>query len=200
VINLNAFIARHPEKVRLTYKTSVLTGLWQLDLTDLENEENLWTVGHYVDGLEDRFAYDITARRSYRHYEGLDGEYVLWMAGGFIFVALPHKGRQEVVLVAPQVCNRTDPLREPIYIWRSSAGLNVLDCGGGLETFAQKKQFEEWVRSRTEQIIRWQEWFVIPGVIRGNEEWLTAVARAVHGLAYPTPEEVFALVDELLYP
>ncbi|MFZ8837624.1 MAG: hypothetical protein ACO2PM_01550 [Pyrobaculum sp.] len=199
VINLNAFIAYRPQRVKMTYKTSQLTGLWQLDLMDLESE-NLWSVGHYVDGLEGRAVYDVTARRIHRHYvvEGFDGEHVLWMTGGFIFVA---PSRQNV-LVAPQVCNRTDPLREPVYIWRDSAGLNVLDCGRGLVTF-QKRQFEDWVKRFEQTIhwqdyIHWQEWFVIPGV-NPNEKWLTAAMRAVRGLAYPTPDEVLKSV-ELLYP
>jgi len=203
VINLNAFIAYRPQRVKMTYKTSQLTGLWQLDLMDLESE-NLWTIGHYVDGLEDRAVAVQTARRLHRHYvaEGFDGaeEDVLWMTGGFIFV-VPHRGTRDV-LVAPQICNRTDPLREPVYIWRDSAGLNVLDCGSGLKTF-QKRQFEQWIKRFEQTIhwqdyIHWQEWYVIPDT-NPNEKWLTAAIRAVRGLAYPTPDEVLTFV-ELLHP
>ncbi len=116
VINLNAFIASGPQKARLIYKISTLTGLWQLDL--LVDEESLWSVGHYIDGFEDvSVEYDVVMKRRWRDYvvEEFNGERrVLWTAGGFIFVAVPHMPNVAV----PQVCNRTDPLKEPIYIWR----------------------------------------------------------------------------------
>jgi hypothetical protein len=205
VINLNAFIATRLERARFVYKTSRLTGLWQLDLLDLEGER-LWTVGHYVNGTEDNVVeYDVTARLHWHGYvieeSGKDLPHVLWTRGGFIFVTLPHEHRKDVIVVAPHVCRRTDPLLEPVYIWRNAEGrYGVLDCGGGLETFT-RKQFEKWVWSmvRENDTIHWPEWYVV-GTVSSNEKWLTVVMQAVCGSAYPTPEEVFTLVDELLHP
>ncbi len=203
VININAFIAERPERVKLTYKMSTLTGLWQLDITYLENKKTL-TIGNYIDGIEDRITkYNVVAKWYWPSYvEEFDGGPVLWTGGGFVVIELPHRGMREVVLVTPQICSRTDPLREPVYIWRSVDYFNVLDCGGGLYMFRTREEFEKWVKNKKsedaihwpEDAIHWQEWYIIPSTTRGNEDWLDALMHAIRGPAYPSAEEVLALI------
>jgi hypothetical protein len=194
VVNLNAFVAASPSRARLVYKTSQLTGSWLLELEDFE-WKNRWTVGHYIDGLEDRrIEYNIVAKRVWRGYVDEDERHhVLWLAGGYIFIALPHRGKEEIVIAAPQVCLATDPLREPVYIWHDwhDAAYRILDCGGWLYSFNAWDEFEAWVKDH--EFIHWMEWYVIPGAV-GNEEWLVAVRRAIRGPPYPTPDEVFELL------
>jgi hypothetical protein len=201
VVNLNAFVAQSPSRARLVYKTS-RTGLWQLDL---ENEGTWWTIGYYIDGMEDReIVYDIVVKKVWRGYvdeelsERHHSPYVLWLAGGYIFIALPHRGKEEIVIVAPQVCLATDPLREPVYIWHDTA-YRILDCGGWLYSFKAWEEFEAWIKTRVNhEFIHWMEWYVIPGAV-GNEEWLTSIRRAIRGPPYPTADEVFELTRLLIH-
>jgi len=201
VVNLNAFVAASPARARLVYKTSSHTGLWQLDLVDLENGGTWWTVGHYIDGIEDRrIEYNIVVKRVWRGYVDEDerhhSPYVLWLAGGYIFIALPHRGKEEIVIAAPQVCLATDPLREPVYIWRDTE-YRILDCGGWLYSFKTWEEFEAWIKTRVNhEFIHWMEWYIIPGAV-GNEEWLAAVRRAIRGPPYPTADEVLELTRVL---
>ncbi len=209
VVGLNAFIAMRPNKARLVYFTSKLTGLWQLDLI---SKKISLTIGHYIDGLEDRSVeYDIALQRIFDGYvdEELDKKlhyppYVLWLRGGLIFITLPHEPNAEIVITAPQVCERADPLREPVYIWRDSAGrFNILSCVEGFYVFQTREEFEDWVKSaadheKTVPTMRWANWFVVPGTVGGNEEWSTVVRQAVRGNFVPTPDDVIELVRKLL--
>lgn len=91
---------------------------------------------------------------------------------------MPHRHREEILIVGPQVCNRTDPLRESVYIWRD-ASYNVLDCGGWLYSFKTKEEFEVWIKARVnhETFIHWMEWYVIPV----SKELLTSIRQAIRG-------------------
>ncbi len=206
VVGLNAFIATHLARARLVYITSKLTGLWQLDLI---SKKNRWTIGHYIDGLEDRsIEYDIALQKVLDGYvdEELDKKlhyppYVLWLRGGLIFITLPHEPDAEIVITAPQVCERADPLREPVYIWRDSASrFNILSCVEGFYVFQTREEFENWVRSAADYektkvpTMRWANWFVVPGTVSGGDEWPAVVRRAVRGNFIPTPDDVIELV------
>ena len=201
VVNLNAFVAASPARARLVYKTSRHTGLWQLELEDFE-WKNRWTVGHYIDGLEDvAVEHDIKLKRVWRGYVDEDerhhSPYVLWLGGGYIFIALPHRGKEEIIIAAPQVCLATDPLREPVYIWRDTS-YNVLDCGGWLYSFKTREEFEAWIKTRVNHetsFIHWMEWYVIPHV---DMEWLTSIRRAIRGPPNPTADEVLELTRSVL--
>ncbi len=203
VAKLNAFIAKSPQWVELTYKTSRLAGLWQLDLEDSENWRNRWTIGYYIDGVGDKsIEYSLAIKKARYGYvdEEADGlPYVIWLRGGFIFITLPHEHKEEVIITAPQVCNRTDPHREPVYIWRYIY-FSVLDCGAGLEVFETREEFENWIKARAdeEQIIHWFDWYVIPGAVTGDEEWSATVRQAIRGRPYPGADEVIELVRKLL--
>jgi len=210
VVYMNAFMAKRPDRARLAFKTSRLVGLWQMDLEDLESEGvNRWIIGYYIDGYEDRsIEYDIALKRSWGGYvdEELDEKlhyppYVIQRRVGVILVTLPHEHKEEVVIEAPQVCGRTNPLYESVLIWRNIVGyFNVLDCGAGLFSFRTRDEFEDWVTASvcTEDherpLIHWPDWFVIPGIVSGDEEWSSVVKRAVRGKYYPSPEDVITLV------
>ena len=212
VAELNAFIAARPSRARLIFKTSRLAGLWQLDLVAGKKS---WVVGYYIDGFEDRSVEcDVAIKRVLGIDSYVDEEldeklqyppYVLWLRGGLIFVTLPHERNADVVIVAPQVCGRTDRLREPVYIWRDEVGyLYVLDCVEGINAFRTWKEFEDWTYRYSEEAeaptINWAHWYVIPGVVSDGVEWPAAVMRAVHGNFIPTPDDVIELTRKLLYP
>jgi len=206
VASINAFIARRPDRARLIYEVVRSSGLWRLTLVDLDEERELYAVGYFIDGAEDReVVYDFIIKRVWGGYvhEELDEKlhyppYVLQKSGGLILVTLPHVYKEAIIIDAPQVCWRTDPLHESVYIWRDST-YNVLDCGAGLFSFKTMEEFEKWIRERvcTEDherpLIHWPDWFVIPGA-SGDEEWSAAVRRAVRGRHYPSPEDVITLV------
>jgi len=186
VIGINAFIATTNE-ARLVYKVSKLTGLWQLDLI----AEEKWTIGHYVDGLEDRsIEYDVFVKRHRHGYVVTD--YVVRWQNGFIFVTLPNERQKEVVIVAPQICGRHDPLQEPIYIWRDTSGqYYVLDCANKLYKFKTLSDLENWIKKEMPQ----REWYVIPG-ISGKEEWNTVIRKA-KSYYRPSPDEVVEIIRRL---
>jgi hypothetical protein len=213
VVKLNAFIATQPRRAHLTYKTSRLAGLWQLDLVDPENEKNQWMVGYYIDGMEDReIIYDIAVKLSGDSYvdEELDEKlhytpYVVQWGGGVILITLPHEYRKEVLITAPQICDRAEhPLWEPVYIWRDTVGyFNVLDCGAGLDAFKTWEEFKAWVEARVctdheRSLIHWPVWYVIPGAVSDAEDWSDAVRRAVRGRYNPTPDDVIEHVQKYL--
>jgi hypothetical protein len=213
VANLNAFVAFKPQRAKLVYKTSKSGGLWQLDLVDLENGKNLWTVGHYVDGLEDRrVEYDVFVKRRWHGYVDVvyaDDDcmqYAVRWQSGFIFVMLPNEHKEEVVIAAPQVCGRhVDPLQEPVYIWRSTSGrYHVLKCANKLYEFETLSDLENWIRTKAgiendkkELRVLWREWYVIPGKLSGEEEWSTAVRKAKMGDYKPNPDEVVEIIRRL---
>ncbi len=213
VVNLNAFVAFRPERVKLIYKISESAGLWQLELVDSENEKNLWTVGHYVDGLEDRSVeYDVFVKRYWRGY--VDAvysddhclRYVVRWQSGYIFVMLPNEHEERVVITAPQVCGRgNDPLQEPVYIWRNTLGrYYVLDCSNKLYEFEALNDLVNWIR--TKQTIEddnkklrvlWREWYLIPGRLSGEEKWNFVIRKAKMGIYKPNLDEVVELVRRL---
>ena len=210
VVNLNAFIAEYPARARLVYKTSKLTGLWQLDLIAGEKS---WTIGHYVDGLEDRSVeYDVLVKRRWRGYVDVvyaDDDcmrYVVRWQSGFVFVMLPDEHKEEVVITAPQVCGRhVDPLQEPVYIWRNTSGrYYVLNCANKLYEFETLNDLENWIRTKEsieddkkELRVLWREWYVIPGKLSGKEEWSAAVRKAKMGYYRPNPDEVVEIIRRL---
>lgn len=213
VVSLNAFIASKPQMAKLVYKTSKSTGLWQLDLADLKNEKNLWTVGHYVDGLEDRSVeYDVAVKRRWRGYVDVvyaDDDclrYVVRWQSGFVFVMLPNEHKEEVAITAPQVCGRhVAPLQEPVYIWRDAPGrYYVLSCGNRLYEFETFNDLENWIRTkksieddRKKLKLLWSEWYVIPGKISGEEEWSTIIRKAKLGDYEPDPDEAIETIRRL---
>jgi hypothetical protein len=205
VVGLNAFVAARPERARTVFKASGLTGLWQLDLV---SGRDLWSVGHYVEGLEDAAVeHDVGMRLSWGGYvvEGPDGwpRCVLWLEDGLINVALPHE--YDVAITAPQVCGNGNPLFEPVYIWRDAEGrYRVLECAGGLYGFGTIRELEEWVRGAScperheRPTIHWTEWYVIRGTVGNNEDWDAAIRRAEPGRYNPSPNEVIELTRKLL--
>jgi hypothetical protein len=212
VVNINAFIAARPGRARVTYKTSRLAGLWQLDLEDLEDGER-WAVGYYIDGFEDKTVeYDVYIKLDWGGY--VDEElgrrlgrtpYVIWPRGGLIFVALPHEHEADVVFTAPRVCGHGDILSEPVFIWRDIVGrFRVLECASGLYKFEALDELEGWLneQKRAEEhghdVIYWLEWYVIPGTISGEDEWSSALMRAVLGKRNPSPNDVVELVRKHL--
>jgi hypothetical protein len=201
VVNLNAFIAKSPQEAGLTYKTSRLAGLWQLDLE--EDWKNRWTIGYHIDGVGDvTIKYSLAIKKA--RYGYVDGEsdelrppYVIWLRGGLIIITLPNESDADIVMVAPQVCNR-NPHRESVYIWRYIY-FSVLDCNTGLEVLETEEEFENWIKAKAEeQIIHWFDWYVIPGAVDSEEEWAAVVRQAIRGRPYPTPDEVIELVHKLL--
>jgi hypothetical protein len=210
VVGINAFVARRPDRARLMYEVVQTSGLWRLTFVDLEGEERtLYTVGHYIDGAEDReVVYDFVIKRVWGGYvhEELDEKlhyppYVVQKAGGFILVTLPYEYKEELVIEAPHVCWRTDPLHESVYIWRGSTySVNVLDCGSDLYRFKTVEEFERWVRGKVcpeeRELIHWVDWYVLPNV-REDESWSSVIRRAVRGRYYPSPDDVIALVHKL---
>ena len=205
VTKLNAFIAKNPKFVQLTYKTSNLVKLWQLDLEDLDNWKNRWTVGHHIDGYGDAsIKYSLAIKKVRYGYADEESDelhhtpHVIWLRGGLIFIALPHELDADIVITAPQVCNRADPHREPVYIWRYIY-FDVLDCGTGHKTFTTREEFENWIKAKAEeQIIHWFDWHIIPGAVDGDEEWHAAVRQAIRGRPYPRADEVIELTRKLL--
>jgi hypothetical protein len=204
VAKLNAFIATGPKWAELTYKTSNLVKLWQLDLEDVDNWRNRWTVGYHIDGYGDAsIKYSLTIKKVQHGYVDAESDklhhtpYVIWSRGGLIFITLPNESDADIVITAPQVCNR-NPHREPVYIWRYIY-FSVLDCNTGLEVLETEEEFENWIKAKAdEQIIHWVEWYVIPGAVEGEEEWHAVIRQAVRGRPYPTPDEVIELVRKLL--
>jgi hypothetical protein len=212
VANINAFVAFRPQRAKLVYKTSKSTGLWQLDLMDLENGKN-WTIGHYVDGLEDRSVeYDVVVKRRWRGYADLlyaDDDclqYVVRWQSGYIFVMLPNEQKEQVAVVAPQVCGRhSTPLQEPVYIWRDVSGYYVLDCVNNLYVFETLSELENWIRTkRTIEDVEdkklkviWREWYVIPGRLNGREEWWAVVKKAKMFDYKPNPDEAVEIIRRL---
>jgi len=214
VVGLNAFVAWNPERAKLIYKTSKSTGLWQLDLMDLGNKQNLWTVGHYIDGLEDRTVeYDVAAKRRLLGYVDLAYanddclRYVMRWQSGFVYVMLPNEHEEEVVITAPHVCRREiySAVWEPIYIWRGASGkYYVLDCGNKLREFETFSELENWVKTKETMEdddkklrVLWREWYVIPGRISGEEEWSAVIRKAKLGEFKPNPEEAVELIRRL---
>ena len=213
VVSLNAFIAFRPERARLVYKTSKSAGLWQLDLVDLANEKNLWTVGHYVDGLEDRLVeYDVAVKRRWRGYVDLVHanddclRYVVRLQSGYVFVTLPNEHKEEIVITVPQICGRhVDPLQEPVYIWRDASGqYYVLSCAHRPYEFKAFSDLENWIRTKKSMEddnkklrVLWREWYVIPGKISGEEEWSAAVRKAKMGDYKPDPDEAIEIIRRL---
>ena len=198
VVSLNAFIATTNE-AHLVYKVSKLSGLWQLDLIA---EEKSWSIGHYVDGLEDRSVeYDVFVKRYWHGYVDVayaddDHLYVVRWQNGFIFVTLPNERQKEVVIVAPQVCGRhVDPLQEPVYIWRDASGrYYVLDCANKLYEFETLDDLENWIKK---ELRMRREWYVIPGKLSSKEEWNTVVRKAKMGDHRPNPDEVVEIIRRL---
>jgi len=214
VVTLNAFIAFRLERAKLIYKTSKSMGLWQLELVDSENEKNLWTVGHYVDGLEDRSVeYDVFVRQHLRGY--VDAvysddhclRYVVRLQSGYIFVMLPNEYEERVVITAPQVCGRASvPLQESVYIWRDASGrYYVLNCANKLHVFEALDDLENWIKTKVtiedkdskKLRVFWREWYLIPGRLSGEEKWSDAVKKAKVGDYRPYPDEVVELIRRL---
>ncbi len=212
VVNLNAFVAFRPTRAKLIYKTSKSTGLWQLDLVDLENEKNLWTVGHYVDGFEDRSVeYDVFVKRYWRGYADAVysdecPRYVVQWQSGYIFIMLPNEYEEKVVIAAPQVCKCNNvALQEPVYIWRYTSGQYcVLDCANKLYVFEALNDLENWIRaeqtiedSNKKLRVLWRKWYVIPERLSGEEKWNFVIRKAKMGDYKPNPNEVVELVRRL---
>jgi hypothetical protein len=210
VVNLNAFIAVHPDRARAVFMTSRQTGLWQLDLM---TEGHQWTVGHYIEGLEDRSVeHDVKIKLSWGGYvnEELDEKlhytpYVLWLKYNHIHVALPHEYEARTIITAPQICGHGSPLLEPVYIWRDVAGrFHILECAGGLYDFETFKELEDWVNEQrcpeghNKPLIHWLDWYVISDIVSSGEEWTAVVRRAVRGRFNPTPDDVIELAHRLL--
>jgi hypothetical protein len=201
VVNLNAFIATRPEFATLTYTTSRLAGLWELEL---ESDKERWRVGYdvisYGDVSLEHSVAVVQRRRGYIDAELLaehfEERYVVQWKGGYIFITVPNERQKEVVIVGPQVCGRTNPLLEPIYIWRNVVGhYHVLDCKSGSYIF-ETDEFERWVWEAAEgRKLPWYEWYVIPGVT--EDGWIDAVKRAEAGEFAPTPDDVVELVRKL---
>ncbi|MFZ8811163.1 MAG: hypothetical protein ACO2PN_24045 [Pyrobaculum sp.] len=203
VVYVNAFVARSPRQGRLVYKTSRLAGLWQLDLEDLERGGR-WSVGYYIDGVEDRvIEYDVAIRLEWGGYvnEELDSTYVLWLSGDSVNIALPHEYDSRVAITAPRVCGHVNALLEPVYIWRS-LHYYVLDCAGDLRVFKTFEELVNWIREQkcTEghDVIHWLEWYVLPDVEWGEEEWSDVVGRGIAGRPNPTSDDVIKLVQKYL--
>jgi hypothetical protein len=205
VAELNAFIASRPEYATLTFKTSRLANLWELEL---ENDKERWRVGYDVIGFGDiSLEYSIAVEQRRRGY--IDAEllaeqfqelYVITWKGGYIFTTLPNERQKEVVIVGPQVCGRTNPLLEPVYIWRDVVGhFRVLDCKSGSYIFVTLDEFERWIWEATEEgrKLPWNEWYVIPGIV-ADERWIDVIKRAEAGAFGPTPDDVVELVRKLM--
>jgi len=199
VATLNAFIASRPEYATITYKTSRLAKLWELEL---ENDKERWRVGYDVIGFGDiSLEYSIAVERRRRGYidaellaEHFQERHVITWKGGYIFITLPNELQKEVVIVGPQVCGRGV---ETIYIWNNLLGwYKVLDCKGGLYTFTTLEEFEKWLWEATEgQKLPWDEWYVI-GIVTEEDGWIDAIKRAEAGEFGPTPDDVVELVSK----
>jgi hypothetical protein len=194
VAKLNAFIASRPEYATLTFKTSRL--VWMLEI---EDDKNQWIVGYDISGVGDlSIEHSIAVRRRRRGYvdDELAELYVVRLKSGFVFVTLPNESEEEIVIVAPQVCGRT--LQEPVYIWQNELGwYYVLDCNHGIKLFETLDELEVWLHERAEgKKLPWGEWYVL-GVVTDEDEWIDVVKRAVPGEFGPTPQEVVELVHKL---
>jgi len=207
VVNLNVFVAVRPVRARVAYKTSRLAGLWQLDLEDLDNGER-WTLGYYIDDFEDKtIKYDVYIKLDWGGYvdEELDRRltsYVVRPKGGLIFVALPHEREADVVFTAPQVCGRDNGLN-PVFIWRDIIGhFRVLECASGLYGFESLDELESWLneQKRVDGLLHWPEWYVIPGIVSGEDKWNSTLKHAVPGGHDPSPSDVMELVRKHLTP
>jgi hypothetical protein len=170
-------------------------------------------VGRYVDWPEDAtIEHDVVVRRIWRNYvnEELEGMFdderpplVVWCDGGWIFVTLPHMYSREVVIVAPDICERSDPKWEPVYVWRDVGRINVLDCGAGLNAFRRVKEFVDWVVARVPAedeapFVSWPDWHVIPGTVNKDEEWPVVARRIVHGRFGPDPDRAIEFLFKSL--
>jgi hypothetical protein len=198
VISINAFVAAHPDRARAVFTTSRHTGLWQLDLV---SDRGRWTVGHYVDGLEDvAVEHDVKMKLDWGGYVNEEHRshytpYVLWLEDDRIHVALPHKYEARTTITAPQICGHRSPLLEPVYIWRDAAGrFRVLECAGGLYRFEKIEELEDWINGqrcpegRDKPLIHRAEWHIIPYV--NVEDWSDVVRRARPGYYDPSPSDV----------
>jgi hypothetical protein len=203
VVVLNAFIASRPEYASVAFKTSRLANLWELEL---ENDKERWKVGFDVIGFGDiSLEYSIAVERRRRGYidadllaEQFQELYVITWKGGYIFTTLPNERQKEVVIVGPQVCGRTNPLLEPVYIWRDVVGyFKVLDCKSGSYIFVTLDEFEKWLWEAAEgRKLPWDEWYVI-GTVTEEDRWIDAIKRAEAGEFGPTPDDVVELVRKL---
>jgi hypothetical protein len=170
---------------------------------DLEEDwKNRWTIGYHLGFGDTSIKYSLEIKKARYGYVDAESDelrplYVIWPRGGLIYVTLPNEFDADIVIVAPQVCNR-NPHREPVYIWRYIY-FSVLDCSTGLVEIKTEEEFENWVKAKAEeQIIHWFDWYVIPGAAEGEEEWHIVVRQAIRGRPYPKVEEVVELVRKLL--
>jgi hypothetical protein len=203
VVKLNAFIASRPEYATLTYKTSRLARLWELEI---EDGENRWRVGYDVGGFGDvALEHSIEVKRRRRGYvdaelaERFQESYVIRWKSGYIFIMLPNEGAKEVVITAPQVCGRCGAtLMEPIYIWRDIVEwYHVLDCRYGTRIFETASDLEAWLYEESEGgKLPWVEWYVVGGAVDGDEDWVDAVKRAVVGGPAPNDVELIRRLTE----
>jgi hypothetical protein len=69
-----------------------------------------------------------------------------------------------------------------------------------LRAFETREEFENWARAGADenQITHWFDWYVIPGITSGEEEWLAVVRLAIRGRPYPRADEVIELTRKLL--
>ncbi len=204
VVELNAFIASNPVYATLTYKTSRLAGLWELEI---EDEQIRWIVGYDIGGIGDVALHHSIEVKRHRHgyidaefAERFQELYVVRWRGGYIFVTLPNEGVKEIVIAAPQVCRRCGAtLTEPIYIWRNLIGwYHVLDCRYGTQIFETLGDLETWLYEKAEgRKLPWSEWYVMEGIVVSDEDWIDVIKRAEPGEFGPTPDEVIELVRRL---
>jgi hypothetical protein len=203
VVKLNAFIGTNPEYATLTYKTSRLAKLWELEI---EDERNRWIVGYDIGGFGDvALEHSVGVKRRRRGH--VDNElfteqelYVVRWKGGYIFITLPNENKKDVVITAPQVCGRCGAtLMEPVYIWRDIIEwYHVLDCRHGTQIFETISDLETWLYEEAEGgKLPWSEWYVVEGIVDSDEDWIDAVKRAVVGELGPAPHEVIELVRRL---
>jgi len=203
VVNLNAFVASRPEYAVLTYKTSRLAKLWELEI---EDEKNQWIVGFNISGFGDialehsievkrrRHGY-VDAELAERHFQEL---YVVRWKGNYIFVTLPNENAKEVTIVAPLVCRHRGIEMTDVYIWRNIIGwYHILDCGSGTQVFETLSDMETWLYEIAEgKKLPWSEWYVVGGMVSDEYE-VDVIKRAEVGEFAPAPHEVIELVRRL---
>ncbi len=204
VVKLNAFIASSPKYATLTYMTSKLVRLWELEI---EDERNRWIVGYNISGFGDiALEHSIGVKRHRHGYvddeliEQFQEVYVIRWKGGYIFIMLPNESAKDVVITAPQVCGRCGTtLTESVYIWRNIIGwYHVLDCRHGTQIFETLSDLETWLYERAEgRKLPWNEWYVVEGMVSDEDEWIDTVKRAAVGELGPAPHEVVELVRRL---